>query len=86
MDVKKVFITNYREFRSTFHDDVEAYCVMGRLQKMVEDDLRENETAHVNMFYGPYYDDEGFALFDVTRVRVYHDTVEVQVEYTGTVK
>lgn len=86
MDIKKVFITNYREFRSTFHDDVEAYCVMGRLQKEIEADLKQDENAHIQMSYAPSYDDEGFALFDVTRVRVYHNTVEVQVEYTGTAK
>ena len=86
MEVKKVFITNYREFRRTFHDDVDAYYVMGNLQKAIEEDVKMEEEAHVKLFYGPHYDEEGFALFDVTRVRVYHNTVEVQVEYTGTAK
>jgi len=86
MEVKKVFITNYREFRSTFHDDVDAFYVMGNLQKEVEADLQCDENAHVKMSYAPSYDDEGFALFVVTRVRVYHHTVEVQVQYTGTAK
>lgn len=86
MELKKVFITNYKEFRSTFRDDVDAYYVMGNLQKAIEADVKMGEESHVKLFYGPHYDDEGFALFDVTRVRVYHNTVEVQVIYTGTAK
>lgn len=86
MEVKKVFITNYREFRSTFRNVADAYLVIENLQKEVEADLKCDENAHVKMGYAPSYDDEGFALFDVTRLRVYHNTVEVQVEYTGTAK
>lgn len=86
MKLKRVFINNYREFRSTFHEDVDAYYVMGNLQKDVAADLEQDENAHVQMSYAPSYDDDGFALFDVVQVKVSYNQVEVRVVYTGTAK
>lgn len=86
MKVNQVFVNNYRAFRSTFTGDAEAKFVIDNLKKEIQNDLANEETAHIKTSYWPSYDDEGFAEFEVKEVRFFHGQANVKVEYITTAK
>lgn len=84
MKLKRIWITNYREFRRTFEDDKEAEFVVRNLGAEVEKMIQKGS---IDFVLSAAYDTWGDALFDVTIVKVLpSNEVIIDVQYTGTAK
>lgn len=86
MKLRRVYVRNYREFRSTFEENDLAKAVLVGLSEIVESQIQDEKAPHVNLFLLSPYKDDGDAIFEVKYVRVLPDnTVIIDVDYTGTV-
>lgn len=84
MKLKRIWITNYREFRGTFEGDEEAASVEKNLKAEAEVMIRKCSLA---LTIPAAYDDFGDALFDVTSFKVLpNNEIIINVIYTGTAK
>lgn len=87
MKVYRVWITNYKYFRSIIEDDATAKFVLDNLYKEVEAQISPLVSSHLDLSLSAAYDDEGFCLFDVREFkRLKDDSVIVNVEFTCTAK
>ena len=85
MRLKRIWIDNYREFRSTFEDDAEANFVMENLSNSVKTILEKQRSIDFTLCAA--YDDEGDALFDLVSIKILPSMeVIINVKYTGTAK
>ena len=86
MKLKHVWIDNYRHFRSIFENQEDADLVQKNLEKLIENDIIPDETAHLKLQYWPNYDEEGLAGFEVTQAKFAHGQAYVNVTFTSTAK
>jgi hypothetical protein len=84
MKLKRIWITNYKEFRRTFEGDEEAASVEKNLKAEAEALIRK---SRLDFTISAPYDDFGYALFDVTSFKVLpNNEIIINVIYTGTAK
>lgn len=86
MKLNSVMITNYRYYRGIFEGDKESEFVINNLHNAIAEDIKEDETAHINLQYWVHYDEEGLAGFEVTQARFAHDKAYINVQFISTAK
>ncbi len=87
MKIKRIWISNYKAFRSTFDNDKEAKQNINKLNLEADKMLNEENNPHVDLFLFAAYDEEGDAIFELESLKILPDqTAILNVHYTGTVK
>lgn len=84
--LNRIFVENYRYFRTIFDGDSEALSVLDNLGREIQDDTKEDEYAHVRLQYWPHYDEEGLVGFEIHSVAIRDSKVKITCEFIGTAK
>jgi hypothetical protein len=86
--IKRIWINNYKDFRSTFDNDKEAEMLISYLKDEVLREINDDTHPRLNLVLAVAYDNEGgIALFDVESYKCLKDgSVIMNLTYTGTAK
>ena len=87
MKLRRVWVTNYRYFRTIIEQDDEANRVLENLYNCVDAQINQINEPYINLTIGGAYDDDGVCLFDVVEFKKLKDnSIIVNVEFTSTAK
>lgn len=84
MKLKRIWITNYKEFRRTFEEDADADFVIKNLHSEAEKMIGRR---CIDLSISAAYDDYGDALFDTTSFKALpNGEIIIEVKFTTTAK
>ena len=82
--IKRIFVDNYRYFRSIFESDEVANLVIENLRKAISEDVANYKTSHIDLQYWVDYNFESMANFEITEIKIAHGYAYVRVEFIST--